>query len=99
MTQNLRLTDTVSSQYSNFSTNPTFNPCVGDLTAGNTYDVHDAMIREVLGRVCGTTTLQLRRAPSQEAVIVQPLLKISALLDGTYQATIQLSQLVLLIVY
>ena len=38
MTQNLRLTDTVSSQYSNFSTNPTFNPCVGDLTAGNTYD-------------------------------------------------------------
>ena len=38
MTQNLRLTDTVSSQYSNFSTNSTFNPCVGDLTAGNSYD-------------------------------------------------------------
>ena len=38
MTQNLRLTDTVSSQYSNFSTNPTFSPCVGDLTAGNSYD-------------------------------------------------------------
>ncbi len=38
MTQNLRLTDTVSSEYSNFSTNSTFNPCVGDLTAGNSYD-------------------------------------------------------------
>ncbi len=38
MTQNLRLTNTVSSQYSNFSTNSTFNPCVGDLTAGNSYD-------------------------------------------------------------
>ena len=35
MTQNLRLTDTVSSQYSNFSTNSTFNPCYNDLTAGN----------------------------------------------------------------
>ncbi len=38
MTQNLRLTNTVSSQYSNFSTNSTFNPCVGDLTAGGSYD-------------------------------------------------------------
>ena len=38
MTQNLRLTDTVSSEYSNFSTNSTFNPCVGDLTAGDSYD-------------------------------------------------------------
>ena len=37
MTQNLRLTNTVSSQYSNFSTNSTFNPCVGDLTAGDSY--------------------------------------------------------------
>ena len=38
MTQNLRLTDTVSSEYSNFSTNSTFNPCAGDLTIGNSTD-------------------------------------------------------------
>ena len=38
MTQNLRITGTVSSEYSNFSTNSSVNVCEGDLTDGNSYD-------------------------------------------------------------
>ena len=35
MTQNLRITGTVGSANSNFSTNPSVNVCTGDLTSGN----------------------------------------------------------------
>ena len=38
MTQNLRITGDIVAADSNFHTNSTFNPCVGDLTAGNSYD-------------------------------------------------------------
>ena len=38
MTQNLRITGDITAADSNFHTNSTFNPCVGDLTAGNSYD-------------------------------------------------------------
>ena len=38
MTQNLRITGTVSSEYSNFSTNSSVNVCEGDLTDGNSFD-------------------------------------------------------------
>ena len=38
MTQNLRVTGTVSSQKSNFSTYDSVNVCEGDLTSGNSYD-------------------------------------------------------------
>ncbi|MBR2795596.1 hypothetical protein IKE13_00900, partial [Candidatus Saccharibacteria bacterium] len=38
MTQNLRITGDITAADSNFHTNPTFNPCVSDLTAGNSYN-------------------------------------------------------------
>lgn len=38
MTQNLRITGTVSSEYSNFSTYSSVNVCEGDLTDGDSYD-------------------------------------------------------------
>ena len=38
MTQNLRITDTVNAEYSNFSTNSPFAPCTGDLISGDSYD-------------------------------------------------------------
>ena len=38
MTQNLRITGDIVAADSNFHTNSTFNPCVGDLTAGNSYN-------------------------------------------------------------
>ena len=38
MTQNLRITGTVNSTNSNFSTHENVNVCEGDLTAGNSYD-------------------------------------------------------------
>ena len=38
MTQNLRITGTVSSTNSNFSTNASVNVCEGDLTSGDSYD-------------------------------------------------------------
>jgi hypothetical protein len=45
MTQNLRITGTVSSEYSNFSTYNSVNVCEADLTTGDSYDVplcHDS---------------------------------------------------------
>ena len=38
MTQNLRITGTVNSQYSNFSTHNNVNVCTNDLSAGLTYN-------------------------------------------------------------
>ncbi len=38
MTQNLRITGTVNSQYSNFSTYSNVDVCEGDLTVGDTFD-------------------------------------------------------------
>ena len=38
MTQNLRITGIINSQYSNFSTYDNINLCDGDVTSGNSYD-------------------------------------------------------------
>ena len=59
----------------------------------------DAIIREILQGVYGTTTLQLRLEPSLGVVILHLPLRISAQPDGTYQAMIVVNQPAQLTVY